>query len=85
MVCRNLAPRLAGACLPFAVLFFGCLAVKFRILTDRYKEFIQNFVSAHNYVVIVVLFIPTADVHLRSGEQVSGTLRLRDPAPIEGE
>jgi hypothetical protein len=26
----------------------------------------------------VVLFIPTADVHLRSGEQVSGTLRLFD-------
>jgi hypothetical protein len=25
------------------------------------------------------------DVHLRSGEQVSGTLRLLDPAPGEGE
>jgi hypothetical protein len=24
--------------LPFAVLFFGCLVVKFRILTDRYKD-----------------------------------------------
>jgi hypothetical protein len=32
-----------------------------------------------------VLFIPTADVHLRSGEQVSGTLRLLDPALGEGE
>jgi hypothetical protein len=28
---------------------------------------------------------PTAEVHLRSGEQVSGTLRLLDPAPGEGE
>jgi hypothetical protein len=27
----------------------------------------------------------TAEVHLRSGEQVSGTLRLLDPAPGEGE
>jgi hypothetical protein len=29
MIRRNPAPRLAGARLPFAVLFFGCLAVKF--------------------------------------------------------
>jgi hypothetical protein len=28
----------AGARLPFAVLFFGCLDVKFKILTDRYKD-----------------------------------------------
>jgi hypothetical protein len=33
------------------------LTVKFRILTDRYKEFIPIFVSAHNCAVIVVLFI----------------------------
>jgi hypothetical protein len=33
----------------------------------------------------LVPFIPTAEVHLRSGEQVSGTLRLLDPAPGEGE
>jgi hypothetical protein len=32
-----------------------------------------------------VIFIPTAEVHLRLGEQVSGTLRLLDPAPGEGE
>jgi hypothetical protein len=38
MVHRNPSPRLAGTRLPFAVLFFGCLAVKFRILTDRYKD-----------------------------------------------
>jgi hypothetical protein len=31
-------PRLAGARLSFAVLFFGCLVVKLRILTDRYKD-----------------------------------------------
>jgi hypothetical protein len=34
---------------------------------------------------LLVPFIPTAEVHLRSGEQVSGTLRLLDPAPGEGE
>jgi hypothetical protein len=115
-----MVPRLAGARLPFAVLIFGCLVVKFRILTDRYKNLnwtqvfhgqigsriaigsrtrpyirrlttiikitiIFAFASVHNCVAIVVLFIPTTDVHLRSGEQVSGTLRLRDPAPGEGE
>jgi hypothetical protein len=30
-------------------------------------------------------FIPFVDVHLRSGEQVSGTVVLSDPAPGEGE
>jgi hypothetical protein len=34
---------------------------------------------------LLVLFIPTADVHLRSGEQVSEILRLQDPALGEGE
>ena len=34
---------------------------------------------------LLVPFVPTAEVHLRSGEQVSGTLRLLDPAPGEGE
>jgi hypothetical protein len=34
----NSAPRLAGAQLPFAVLFFDCLAVKFRALTERDKD-----------------------------------------------
>jgi hypothetical protein len=48
-------------------------------------KLIPIFASAHNCAAIVVLFIPIADVHLRSGEQVSGTLRLRDPAPEEGE
>jgi hypothetical protein len=38
MVHRNPAPRLVGARLPFAVLFFGRLAVKFRALTDRDKD-----------------------------------------------
>jgi hypothetical protein len=37
MVHQNPTPRLAGAQLPFAVWIFGYLAVKFRILTDRYK------------------------------------------------
>jgi hypothetical protein len=36
MVRRNSAARLAGERLPFAV--FSCLAVKFRILTDHYKD-----------------------------------------------
>jgi hypothetical protein len=109
---------LVGARHPFGVLFFGCLAIKFRILTDRYKDLngmrvfrvqigsrivigsrtrpyirrlaasitlIPIFTSAHNCVVIVVLFISPADVHLRLGEQVSRTLRLRDPAPREDE
>jgi hypothetical protein len=31
-------PRVAWARLPFAILFFGCLAVKFRILIDRYMD-----------------------------------------------
>lgn len=39
----------------------------------------QFFASAHNCVV------PTADVHLRPGEQISGTRRLRDLASGEGE
>jgi hypothetical protein len=34
---------------------------------------------------LLVPFVLTAEVHLRSGEQVSGTLRLLDPAPGEGE
>jgi hypothetical protein len=115
MVRRNPAPRLAGARLPFVVLFFCCLVVKFRILTDRYKDLNRTrvfrvqigsrtrpyirrlaasvkpiptqvrFASAHNCAAIVALFVPTADVHLRSGEQVSGTLRFRDPARGEGE
>jgi hypothetical protein len=103
MVRRNLAPRLAGARLPFAILFFGCLAVKFKILTDRYKDLnwtrdfrvqigsqiaigsrtrpyikrlvgsiqiipIFTFASVHNCAGIVVLFITTADMNLRSRE-----------------
>jgi hypothetical protein len=35
---RARSPRLAGARLPFAILFFGCLAVKFRALTDHDKD-----------------------------------------------
>jgi hypothetical protein len=38
MVRRNSAARLVGARLSFAVLFFSCLAVKFRILTGHYKD-----------------------------------------------
>jgi hypothetical protein len=38
MLHRNPAPRLVRAWLTFVVLFFCCLAVKFRILTDRYKD-----------------------------------------------
>jgi hypothetical protein len=30
-------------------------------------------------------FIPFVDVYLRSGEQVSGTIVLTDPAPGDGE
>jgi hypothetical protein len=30
-------------------------------------------------------FIPFVDVHLRSGEQVSGTVVLSDPTPGEDE
>jgi hypothetical protein len=30
-------------------------------------------------------FVPLIDVHLRSGEQVSRTVVLSDPAPGEGE
>jgi hypothetical protein len=30
-------------------------------------------------------FIPIVGVHLRPGEQVSGTVVLSDPAPGEGE
>jgi hypothetical protein len=120
MVRQNLAPRLARARLSFAVLFFGCLAMKFKILTDRYKDlngtrdfrvqiglqiaigsqtrpYIRHmavsiqlipvfaFASVHNCAAFVVLFVLTADVHLRLGEHVSGTLRLRDPALGEGE
>jgi hypothetical protein len=48
-------------------------------------KLIPIFASVHNCAAIVVLFNPTADVHLQSGEQVSGTLRLRDPALGEGE
>jgi len=32
-----------------------------------------------------VYFIPFVGVQLRSGEQVSGTVVLSDPAPEEGE
>jgi hypothetical protein len=70
----------------------GCLAVKFSYwfadsalcLAASVKP-IPIFASTHNYVAFVVLFIPTVDVHLRSGEHVSETLHLRDPAPGEGE
>ena len=101
-------PSPCGGMASFCHFIFGCLAVKFRILTDRYKDLnrtrvfrvqigsqividsrtrpyirrlaasvklIPIFASAHNCAAIVVLFIPTADVHLRSGEQVSGILR----------
>jgi hypothetical protein len=102
----------------FRRFIFGCLAVKFRILTDHYKNLnetrvfrvqigsrivigsrtrpyisrladnvkpIPIFAFAHNCAAIVVPFIPTADVHLCLGEQVSGTLRFRGPAPGEGK
>jgi hypothetical protein len=75
MVHRNPASRLAGARLPFAVL----------ILQPASKS--SQFLLSPLFTAEppLVLFIPTADVHLRSGEQVSGTLRLLDTALGEGE
>jgi hypothetical protein len=37
------------------------------------------------FLVSWLFRLSTTEVHLRSGEQVSGTLRLLDPAPGEGE
>jgi hypothetical protein len=90
MVRRNPAPRLAGARLPFAVRFFGFLAIT-SILTDRYKrspaaslQIIPiRFRLSSQLSRLPVLFIPIVEVHLRLGEQVFGTLRLLDPCKAQ--
>jgi hypothetical protein len=44
-----------------------------------------GFASTYCYATVVVFCIPSADVHLQLGEQVSRTRRLQDPALGEGE
>jgi hypothetical protein len=87
---RPLALRGRGYLLPFD--FFGFLAVtltrtrpykrspaaSLQIIPVRFR--LSSYLSR-----LLVPFVPTAEVHLRSGEQVSGTLRLLHPAPGEGE
>ena len=69
---RSLA--LAGTRLPFAVLFFWCLGWQVRV-----------FANSRCCAAYVAASIPNAGMHLQLGEKVSGTLRLRDPAPGVGK